>query len=145
MQVRLAFSVMVQSDADVLLIDEVLAVGDAAFQEKCFQVFRNLRDEGRTIVLVTHDMSMIERFCHRALLLRDGVVETEGDPRDVSKRYLQINFEHLEARQGETGRGGNVVEAWVGAEDGRRGGSVEPGQQPTFHAIVEARTRGAEP
>jgi ABC-type polysaccharide/polyol phosphate transport system ATPase subunit len=141
MQVRLAFSVMVQADADVLLIDEVLAVGDAAFQEKCFQVFRNLRDEGRTIVLVTHDMSMIERFCHRALLLRDGLVETEGDPRDISKRYLQINFEHLEAQQGEAARGGTVVEAWVEAEDGRRVDSVETGQPLVFRAIVEARTR----
>jgi ABC-2 type transport system ATP-binding protein len=145
MQVRLAFSVMLQSDADVLLIDEVLAVGDAAFQEKCFQVFHNLRDEGRTIVLVTHDMSMIERFCHRALLLRDGLVETEGDPRDVSKRYLQINFEHLEAQEGEAGRGGTVVEAWVEAEDGRRVESVEQGQPLSFHAIVEASSRVEEP
>ncbi len=74
MQVRLAFAVMVQVDADVLLIDEVLAVGDAAFQQKCFDVFFRLRDEGKTIVLVTHDMAAVERFCHRAVLLEEGRV-----------------------------------------------------------------------
>jgi len=74
MQVRLAFSVMVQVDADVLLIDEVLAVGDAAFQQKCFDVFYRLRDEGRTIVLVTHQMPIVEQFSHRALLLNDGKI-----------------------------------------------------------------------
>ncbi|MEJ7892975.1 MAG: ABC transporter ATP-binding protein, partial [Solirubrobacteraceae bacterium] len=63
MNVRLAFSVMVQVDADILLIDEVLAVGDAAFQQKCFDEFNRLRDAGKTIVLVTHDMSAVRRFC----------------------------------------------------------------------------------
>ena len=69
MQVRLAFSVMVQSDPDVMLIDEVLAVGDAAFQQKCIDVFYRLRGEGKTIVLVTHEMGLVERFCHRAMKL----------------------------------------------------------------------------
>ena len=72
MQVRLAFSVMIEVDAEILLIDEVLAVGDAAFQQKCFDVFYRMRDEGRTILLVTHDMGAVERFCHRALLLEHG-------------------------------------------------------------------------
>ena len=62
MHVRLAFSVMIQVDADMLLIDEVLAVGDAAFQQKCFDEFNRLRDEGKTIVLVTHDMGAVRRF-----------------------------------------------------------------------------------
>jgi ABC-2 type transport system ATP-binding protein len=140
MQVRLAFSVMVQADADVLLIDEVLAVGDAAFQEKCFEVFRELRDEDRTIVLVTHDMPMIERFCHRALLLRDGLVETIGDPHEVGERYLDINFEHVEAQKHGPGRSGNVVDAWVETEDGRRTDAVDPGQPLVLRAIAEART-----
>src|SRR3954468_20021553 len=72
MQVRLAFSVMIQVDADILLIDEVLAVGDASFQQKCFDVFHRMKDEGRTILFVTHDMNMVMRFCHRALLLERG-------------------------------------------------------------------------
>src|SRR5918911_1838533 len=80
MQVRLAFAVMVQVDAEILLIDEVLAVGDAAFQQRCLDEFHRLRNEGRTIVLVTHDMTMVERFCHRALLLTEGEIELIGDP-----------------------------------------------------------------
>ena len=72
MHVRLAFSVAIQVDADILMIDEVLAVGDAAFQQKCFDVFNDLRDRGRTIIFVTHDMGALQRFCHRALLLERG-------------------------------------------------------------------------
>lgn len=92
MQVRLAFSVMVQASADVLLIDEVLAVGDASFQQKCIDVFYRLRDEGRTIVLVTHDMAAVERFCHRAMFLQDGDIKMIGDPTDVGRAYLAANF-----------------------------------------------------
>lgn len=94
MQVRLAFSVMVQSDADVFLIDEVLAVGDAAFQQKCLDVFYRLRDAGKTIVLVTHDMSAVERFCHRAMFIRDGVIEQIGEPIEIGGAYIDANFEH---------------------------------------------------
>ncbi len=93
MQVRLAFSVMIQLEADILLIDEILAVGDAAFQQKCFDVFFRLRDEGKTIVLVTHDMAAVERFCHRAVLLERGKVVDLGEPRTVADHYLQLNFE----------------------------------------------------
>ena len=93
MQVRLAFAVMVQADADVMLIDEVLAVGDAAFQQKCLDEFRRLRDAGRTVVLVTHDMGMVGRFCHRALLLEGGRVREIGDPGDVGRHYLELNFD----------------------------------------------------
>lgn len=92
MQVRLAFSVMVQASADVLLIDEVLAVGDAAFAQKCLDVFYRLRDEGRTIILVTHDMSAVERFCHRAMFLQDGDIRMIGDPAEVGRAYLAANF-----------------------------------------------------
>lgn len=92
MQVRLAFSVMVQSSADVLLIDEVLAVGDAAFAQKCIDVFYRLRDEGRTIVLVTHDMGAVEQFCHRAMFLQDGEIQMIGDPVEVGHGYLAANF-----------------------------------------------------
>jgi len=92
MQVRLAFSTMVHTEADVLLIDEVLAVGDAAFQQKCFDVFYDLRARGKTLVLVTHDMSAVERFCHRAMLVSDGRIELLGEPREVAKLYLERNF-----------------------------------------------------
>src|SRR5690242_10110722 len=92
MHVRLAFAVMIQVDADVLLIDEVLAVGDAAFQQKCFDQFNKLRDAGRTICLVTHDMPSVKRFCHRAMLMERGQVVAIGDPELIGERYLEQNF-----------------------------------------------------
>src|SRR3954470_15792953 len=92
MHVRLAFAVMIQVDADILLIDEVLAVGDAAFQQKCFDEFNRLRDAGKTIMLVTHDMGAVRRFCHRALLMDRGRVVELGDPERVGASYLELNF-----------------------------------------------------
>jgi len=83
MYVRLAFSVAIQVDADLLLIDEILAVGDASFQQKCFDVFNRMRDSGKTIVFVTHDMGALNRFCHRALLLERGSQVYIGDPQEV--------------------------------------------------------------
>ena len=112
MHVRLAFSVAIQVDADILLIDEVLAVGDAAFQQKCFDVFYRMREEGRTIVLVTHDMGAVTRFCHRALLLERGEIVSMGEPRDVADRYLEIAF----GRQVEQAEAGRQVEQ-AGADE----------------------------
>ena len=92
MQVRLAFSVMVHVDADLLLIDEVLAVGDAAFQQKCYAILERTRDEGRTILLVTHDMEQVQRYCDRAMLLDRGRLVAVGDSRSVARQYTQLNL-----------------------------------------------------
>ncbi len=99
MLVRLAFSVMIQVDADVLLIDEVLAVGDAAFQQKCFDQFARLRRSGTTVLLVTHDMGAVERFCDRAMVLERGHMTEIGDPRPVAERYLRLNFSESEREE----------------------------------------------
>ena len=148
MHVRLAFSVAVQVDADILLIDEVLAVGDAAFQQKCFDVFNRMRDEGRTILFVTHDMSAVNRFCHRAMLLDRGRMIAIGDPQDVGDRYLELNFtaqgaEHVDgARPGDgTAR---IVEAWI-ETDGERRTQILQGTRCTFHAEVEFYETVANP
>ncbi len=101
MLVRLAFSLMMEADADILLIDEVLAVGDAAFQQKCADAFREMKAAGKTIVLVTHDMATVEEYCHRAMLIDDGEIQHIGDPAEVGRRYLRLNFE----RGSETGAG----------------------------------------
>jgi ABC-type polysaccharide/polyol phosphate transport system ATPase subunit len=93
MLVRLAFSLMLEVDADVLLIDEVLAVGDAAFQQKCADAFREMKAVGKTIVLVTHEMSTVEQFCDRAMLINNGRIERIGEPAEVGQHYLQLNFE----------------------------------------------------
>ena len=86
MLVRLAFSLMLQVDADILLIDEVLAVGDAAFQQKCADAFHEMKSAGKTIVLVTHDMATVEEYCHRAMLISDGQIAHLGDPDEVGKQ-----------------------------------------------------------
>jgi ABC-type polysaccharide/polyol phosphate transport system ATPase subunit len=142
MYVRLAFSVAIQVDADILLVDEVLAVGDAAFAQKCFDVFNRMRDEGRTIVFVTHDMGTLNRFCHRALLLERGNVVHLGEPHEVADRYLEINFgREPEAAGGDAdGRAGDgearIVEAWVEDEHDQRQSSLPQGQQVTLKALV---------
>ena len=92
MMVRLAFSVMIQVDADILLIDEVLAVGDAAFQQKCFEEFERIKRSNTTVLLVTHDMGAVNRFCDRAMLLEHGRCVEMGDPQRIGMRYLQLNF-----------------------------------------------------
>ena len=92
MQIRLAFSVAIQVEAEIILIDEVLAVGDAAFQQKCFNEFTRLKEEGRTIVFVTHDMGAIERFCDRAMLMERGKVVNMGEPSEIARQYNQLNF-----------------------------------------------------
>ncbi|HET6509485.1 MAG TPA: ABC transporter ATP-binding protein [Baekduia sp.] len=109
MLVRLAFSVMIQVDADILLIDEVLAVGDAAFQQKCFDEFARLRRENRTVVLVTHDMGSVERFCDRAMLLERGHVVEVGEPQPVSMHYLQLNFSRDARAAEEAAAGGDAA------------------------------------
>jgi ABC-type polysaccharide/polyol phosphate transport system ATPase subunit len=90
MTVRLGFAVAMLADANILLLDEVLAVGDARFQEKCFEVFAHYKREGRTIVLVTHDLNALELHCDRVLLMQSGRLIAEGAPTDVTAKYRRI-------------------------------------------------------
>ncbi len=91
MQVRLAFSIAIRAKAEILLIDEVLAVGDAAFQKKCTEVFSNYKATKQTIVLVTHDMSAVQRFCNRAAYIEDGELKVVGSPKEVADLYTKSN------------------------------------------------------
>jgi ABC-2 type transport system ATP-binding protein len=144
MLVRLAFSVMIQVDADVLLIDEVLAVGDAAFQQKCFDEFNRIRDQGRTVLLVTHAMSAVERFCDRAMLLERGGVVDVGEPHRIANEYLDVNFrqEQSAERQPEKepdrfgDRRAEIVEAWFEDEHGMRTSQLHTGKRCSFAARV---------
>ena len=90
MYMRLGFAVAVHLDTDILLIDEVLAVGDERFQHKCFTRMEAFRREGKTIILVSHDMGTIEQMCDRACLLVRGRVEAEGEPGKVIERYREV-------------------------------------------------------
>ena len=141
MHVRLAFSVAVQVDADILMVDEVLAVGDAAFQQKCYDVFNDLRDKGRTIVFVTHDMGALQRFCHRALLLERGNPVCIGAPHEIASRYLEINFGNDgQAPGADVGHSGDgqarIAEVWMENEAGERLSSVPQRQRVTLRARV---------
>ena len=90
MYVRLAFSVAIQADAPILLMDEVLAVGDAKFQEKCFDVFARYKRENKTIVLVTHDLNALTMYCDRAILMRNGKIVGDGAPSEVTASYRRM-------------------------------------------------------
>jgi ABC-type polysaccharide/polyol phosphate transport system ATPase subunit len=90
MQVRLAYSIAIQVDFDILLLDEVLAVGDESFQRKCMDTFERFRAEGKTIVLVSHDLGAIAQHCDRALLLENGVTRAIGAPDDVIDAYHRV-------------------------------------------------------
>jgi lipopolysaccharide transport system ATP-binding protein len=94
MQVRLAFTVAILARTDLLIMDEVLAVGDASFQEKCFDVFTNYKREGKTIVLVSHDLSSLEAYCDRVLLLNHGEVIADGPALEVTSAYHRMIAEH---------------------------------------------------
>jgi ABC-type polysaccharide/polyol phosphate transport system ATPase subunit len=153
MQVRLAFAVMVQSGSEILLIDEVLAVGDAAFQQRCLDEFKRLRDEGRTIVLVTHDMTMVERFCHRALLLTDGEIEMIGDPHEVGRRYIERNFEGFRERPVDQPPSGHeqppqraeVKDMWVEGSAGERVDALAYNDRLCVHATIVVQAAVREP
>jgi ABC-type polysaccharide/polyol phosphate transport system ATPase subunit len=152
MHVRLAFSVAIQVDADILLIDEVLAVGDAAFQQKCFDVFNRMREEGRTIVFVTHDMGAVTRFCHRAMLLERGEMVSIGDPRDIADRYLEIAFgravgyEDADVSSARMGSGAaRVSDVWLGHERSERL-AVAPQSEPlTLKTLITFNTDVLDP
>lgn len=91
MQVRLAFSIAIQADGDILLLDEVLAVGDESFQRKCYDYFAKLKENNKTVILVTHSMSAVNKFCTRALFLNDGKVEQIGLPEEIATKYSELN------------------------------------------------------
>jgi ABC-2 type transport system ATP-binding protein len=142
MQVRLAFSIMVHSDPDVMLIDEVLAVGDAAFQQKCLDVFHRLKAEGKTIVLVTHAMGMVEQFCDRAMMLSDGDIKLIGEPHEVGRAYLTENFatrhRDIALPQGASRDPVRLVNAWTSDVDGGRVDAVGYHESFTLHVEIEA-------
>jgi len=125
MLVRLAFATAIQVDAEILLIDEVLAVGDAAFQQKCFDEFGRLRAAGRTILFVTHDMGAVQRFCDRAMLLERGRVVDIGEASLIAREYNRINFERT-------------------TSDGGAGATATPSPTPQLAEVLNARFESAD-
>ena len=89
---RLAFSVAINVDADILLIDEILSVGDQHFQEKCFNKMRELKKQGKTMVFVTHSMDSVRNLCDRAVWLYDGKIRMDGNTDEVINEYLKVTM-----------------------------------------------------
>ncbi|HXD55753.1 MAG TPA: ABC transporter ATP-binding protein [Solirubrobacteraceae bacterium] len=151
MYVRLAFSVAIQVDADILLIDEVLAVGDASFQQKCFDVFNDMRTAGKTIVFVTHDMGAVNRFCHRAVLLERGRMVAIGEPAAVGQAYLELNFgrevhQHADGTLSRIGNGAaRVQEAWIEDEAAGRWAVYSQGYPVVLKALVSFEREVTDP
>jgi ABC-2 type transport system ATP-binding protein len=90
MQVRLAFSVATRAEAEILLVDEVLAVGDADFQRKCFTFFKSLKNNNTTVIFVTHDMSAVREYCDKAILINEGRITHSGSALEISNEYLKL-------------------------------------------------------
>lgn len=146
MQVRLAFSIAIRARSDILLIDEVLAVGDSAFQKKCFEHFVNLKKSDATVILVTHDMSAVERFCDRALVVHDGVSHGVMKPVEAARLYNKLNAASEEP-ESETeksfnrwGTGGVKIKrvSIQPASTGRRKAEADHGKKLTLE--VETRS-----
>jgi ABC-type polysaccharide/polyol phosphate transport system ATPase subunit len=136
MMLRLAFASGIHVDADILLLDEILAVGDMRFQEKCFETIRSLQREGKTILLVTHALAAINQFCDRAMLLDHGSVVSIGDPERVVNDYTSAALEEIVA-QGDAGtdRWGDgsaeILDLWFEDVEGKRVNRFRRGEEVT--------------
>jgi ABC-type polysaccharide/polyol phosphate transport system ATPase subunit len=140
MLVRLAFATSIEVDAEILLIDEVLAVGDAAFQQKCFEQFYRLKREGRTIVFVSHDMYSVERFCDRAMLMERGSMVQIGEPRAIGRAYHKLNFGQLPHEapvEDHSNKGTMIADAWFESSSGERVTSCS--QEDALNMCFEVR------
>jgi ABC-2 type transport system ATP-binding protein len=147
MHVRLAFSTAIHADPDILLLDEVLAVGDVGFQQKCFNVFRTMKDERRTIVLVTHNLGFVREFCDRALLIERGRCLDIGEPGSIVRRYMAMMAEGEGKKdQGPeesrtTDGSAEIRDAWF-EDSAQKRTTISPRGEPlTVKADVEFHTR----
>jgi ABC-type polysaccharide/polyol phosphate transport system ATPase subunit len=142
MQMRLGFATAIQVDADVLLVDEVLAVGDAPFRRKCLDTFHRLKEEGRTIVFVSHDTGVIRQLSDRVLVVEGGEVVTIGRSQEALGEYEVINARY-ETERRELGPGGQlgdgsaeIIDAWFETEGGERASGMQRGERACFKLSV---------
>lgn len=140
MYLRLGFAVAAHIDPEILIIDEVLAVGDAAFQAKCIRKVGELVDEGRTVLIVSHQLTVIQKLCSRALMIRDGVVAADGAPGDVVSDYLagldRMALVDVSQRTDRRGRGrARIVDIKI---RGANGGGMMTGDAASFEISAEA-------
>lgn len=116
MQVRLAFSIAIRAQSDILLLDEVLAVGDADFQRKCYDYFMSLKKRKQTVILVTHDMNAVRQYCDRAIMIESGEIVKQGTPEEIAQEYQKLfaanNEDEVQSSEDEDvwGEGGIIIE-----------------------------------
>ncbi len=128
MYLRLAFSVAAHLNPEILIIDEVLAVGDANFQRKCFNKMQELRKDGRTILFVSHNMQAVTRLCKRLIYLEAGVVADDGDPTDVSVRYMESSFKTKSQKRWQNlgeAPGNDIARLWSARVRNESGETIE--------------------
>ena len=130
MYMRLAFSVAINVDADILLIDEILAVGDANFQAKCFNKLKEIKAHGTTIVIVSHSLGQIEQICDRSIWIHEGLIRAEGPPKEIDLEYLDFMGQKLQ----ESTR--KELE-----EKQQEEGSAEPAEEETQEETPEEKKR----
>jgi ABC-type polysaccharide/polyol phosphate transport system ATPase subunit len=153
MRARLGFATALQAESDILLLDEILAVGDADFQLKCLDVFEAFKQERRTILLVTHDLSQVQRFCDEAVLLEQGRIAARGEPDAVIPRYLQAVGHAQSFAEGErlvhhqrVGDGSmRATDAWIEDETGKRVGRVRSGERVVIVVRFDVAAATDEP
>ena len=145
MKVRLAFAIMVEVDGDVMMIDEVLAVGDSAFQRKSRDIFQDYKDRGKTVILVSHQMTAIQELCDRALLLEGGRIERIGDPAEATRRYSELAVSGKPSRleqhadRPEHSFPAEIVDLWIGGLQGDTSPIVEASDEIKIHVVMETR------
>ncbi len=152
MQVRLAFSTAIQTDPDILLVDEVLAVGDIEFQQKCFDVFNRYKEEGVTTVFVSHDMASVRRFCDKTLLLRHGEQVVFGDTNRVIDEYIykseetSVEEERVEERETRWGnRKIEIIEVKFFDKNGKENNNFISGDPMTVRIFYHSHERIESP
>jgi ABC-type polysaccharide/polyol phosphate transport system ATPase subunit/glycosyltransferase involved in cell wall biosynthesis len=143
MKVRLAFAIMVEVDGDVMMIDEVLAVGDSAFQRKSRDIFQNYKDRGKTVILVSHQMTAIQELCDRVMLLEGGHIERIGDPYECARRYSELAISGTPTRDehlsGDVYHPVNLADIWIGDLQGDTTPIVSEADELRLNAVIETK------
>ena len=134
MQVRLAFSVAIKAQGDILILDEVLAVGDEAFQRKCNDYFLERKKSGKTTILVTHDMGAVKKYCNKAVLIENGLVKVIGEPDQVANQYSYDNANQVKTEDGEFIEDIQVDDLNVRLLSN---GQIQPGDEISFEISYE--------
>ena len=142
MQVRLAFSIAIKIASGILLLDEVLAVGDESFQRKCFSYFHQIKKENRTVVLVSHDMNAIREFCDRAALIDNSKIMAIGKPKMIAEEYGKINSTNVDTGSSDEKRWGNGDANIIGVTTsikGKKSKKFSPSQK--IEVLIEAKVK----